>query len=192
MPRGLLINAVELSHRILSQVVTLTDTVIDATCGNGNDTLFLAGLAKNGKVYAFDIALEAIVNTNELIKNHGLQDRVQVIQSDYREISLKVSDQAMAIMFNLGYLPGAPRDTATRLPESLEAVKNSIPLLKEGGVMTIVCYTGHNGGKEEAEAIESYLGTLRQQEFEVTQIRFINQINNPPVLLVVNRLRGMV
>ena len=37
----------------LTEVVTQDDIVVDATMGNGHDTLFLAKLAK--QVYAFDI-----------------------------------------------------------------------------------------------------------------------------------------
>ena len=37
----------------LAQVITKDDVVVDATMGNGHDTLFLAKLAK--QVYAFDI-----------------------------------------------------------------------------------------------------------------------------------------
>ena len=53
----------EMAHDFLSQVITPEDIVVDATMGNGYDTLFLAKLAK--QVYAFDIqeqALEKQVN----------------------------------------------------------------------------------------------------------------------------------
>ncbi len=43
-----------------------SDTVVDATVGNGNDTLLLARLASF--VYGFDIQKEAINNTDSLLK----------------------------------------------------------------------------------------------------------------------------
>ena len=48
----------EMAHDFLAEVVTKEDIVVDATMGNGHDTLFLAKLAK--KVYAFDIQEQAL------------------------------------------------------------------------------------------------------------------------------------
>ena len=53
----------EMAHDFLSEVVTKEDIVVDATMGNGHDTLFLAKLAK--KVYAFDIQEQALEKTQE-------------------------------------------------------------------------------------------------------------------------------
>lgn len=62
-------NAVQLSHEIIKQTVKVGDIVVDATCGNGNDTLLLAKLVGNeGKVFAFDIQNAAIENTNLLLQ----------------------------------------------------------------------------------------------------------------------------
>ena len=43
--------------------------VIDATCGNGNDTLFLAQHVTSGRVHAFDIQETAILNTQQKTKD---------------------------------------------------------------------------------------------------------------------------
>ena len=43
----------ELAHDFLAEIINKEDIVVDATMGNGYDTLFLARLAK--QVYAFDI-----------------------------------------------------------------------------------------------------------------------------------------
>lgn len=43
--------------------------VIDATCGNGFDTLFLAQHVPKGHVYGFDIQQQAIDNTAKKIKS---------------------------------------------------------------------------------------------------------------------------
>ena len=53
----------EMAHDFLAEVVTQDDIVVDATMGNGHDTLFLAKLAK--QVYAFDIQEQALENTQE-------------------------------------------------------------------------------------------------------------------------------
>ena len=40
---------------LIKQHIQDDSIVIDATCGNGNDTLFLAEQVPNGKVFGFDI-----------------------------------------------------------------------------------------------------------------------------------------
>ena len=52
-----MLRPLEMAHAFLSEVITKEDIVVDATMGNGHDTLFLAQLAK--KVYAFDIQEQA-------------------------------------------------------------------------------------------------------------------------------------
>ena len=48
--------AVAFSHQLLKNTVKIGDTVIDATVGKGNDTLFLASLVgKTGQVIGFDV-----------------------------------------------------------------------------------------------------------------------------------------
>ena len=51
----------DLAHTILREAIRPGDTVIDATAGNGHDTVFLAEIVgSNGRVLAFDIQASAI------------------------------------------------------------------------------------------------------------------------------------
>lgn len=69
------------AHHLLEESVCKGDTVIDATCGNGNDTLFLSNtVGENGDVLAFDIQQQAIEKTKEvLIGNARTKDRKSVV-----------------------------------------------------------------------------------------------------------------
>ncbi len=183
-------NAVNLSHLCIQRVVSPGDTVIDATCGNGHDTLFLARLVTSGKVLAFDKSLQAISNTARRLEENRMSHRVRLIQEDFRNLALYVTTPIAAIMFNLGYLPGSSRKTATSPEASSQAIQNAVSLLRTGGVMTIVCYLGHPGGVEETEEVLAITEILDQKEFEVLKVNFINQANNPPVLVVVQKLGG--
>lgn len=59
---------------LLSSVITEGDTAVDATAGNGHDTLFLAQLVgDSGAVYAFDIQQQAVDATIGRLKEHGLE-----------------------------------------------------------------------------------------------------------------------
>lgn len=60
----------EMAHDFLAEVVTQDDIVVDATMGNGHDTLFLAKLAK--QVYAFDIQEQALEKTQERLNQAGM------------------------------------------------------------------------------------------------------------------------
>ena len=58
-----MLRPLQMAHAFLSEVITKEDIVVDATMGNGYDTLFLAQLAK--KVYAFDIQKQALEQTTK-------------------------------------------------------------------------------------------------------------------------------
>lgn len=49
----------------IKEIVSTEDKLIDATCGNGHDTDFLAGLVPDGHVYSFDVQAEAIGTARE-------------------------------------------------------------------------------------------------------------------------------
>lgn len=49
-------NAMQYSHQLLTEIVQPGDVVIDATMGNGHDTLFLSELVQStGRVFSFDV-----------------------------------------------------------------------------------------------------------------------------------------
>ena len=53
---------------------------IDATMGNGHDTLFFSRLAgESGRVLAFDIQPAALESTRELLKDQGMAERAELI-----------------------------------------------------------------------------------------------------------------
>ena len=54
-------------RKYLKPLIKKEDTVVDMTAGNGNDTLFLARLAK--RVLAFDVSEEAIRRSKERTKD---------------------------------------------------------------------------------------------------------------------------
>ena len=68
----------EMAHDFLAEVVTKEDIVVDATMGNGHDTLFLAKLAK--QVYAFDIQEQALEKTKEHLNQAGMTNAQLILQ----------------------------------------------------------------------------------------------------------------
>ncbi len=152
----------ELLHTILRGEIEDGDLAIDATAGNGHDTLFLAKeVGVTGKVIALDIQEIAIEATRSRLKSEGLSDRVSLIQQSHIELSTHAAPRTVkVIVFNFGYLPGADRNLATTTPDSLKALAAATELLKPGGILAAVCYPGHREGAEEAKAVEAFFHSL--------------------------------
>ena len=168
----------EMAHDFLAQVITQEDIVVDATMGNGHDTLFLAKLAK--QVYAFDIQEQALKKTNQRLQAAGLTN-VQLILQGHETVDQFVSELKAAI-FNLGYLPSADKSIITRALEKL------CHMLVKGGRIAIMIYYGHEGGNLEKDAVLNYVSQLPQQEYTATIYRTLNQVNNPPFLVMIEKL----
>ena len=63
---------IHMSHDFLAEVLDDESIVVDATMGNGNDTAFLAGLAK--KVYAFDVQEQALEKTRQRLSDLAIEN----------------------------------------------------------------------------------------------------------------------
>lgn len=174
----------EMAHDFLAQVITKDDVVVDATMGNGHDTLFLAKLAK--QVYAFDIQEQALEKTNQRLQAAGLTN-VQLILQGHETVDQFVSELKAAI-FNLGYLPSADKSVITRPHTTIEALEKLCNRLVKGGRIAIMIYYGHEGGDLEKDAVLNYVSQLPQQEYTATIYRTLNQVNNPPFLVMIEKL----
>ena len=174
----------EMAHDFLSQVITQEDIVVDATMGNGHDTLFLAKLAK--QVYAFDIQEQALEKTSQRIQEAGLTN-VDLILQGHETVDQFVTEVKAAI-FNLGYLPSADKSIITQPQTTLEALEKLCQMLVKGGRIVIMIYYGHEGGDIERDAVMDYVSQLPQQEYTATIYRTLNQINNPPFLVMIEKL----
>ena len=128
----LLRGPVPLSHFMLRQFVHPGDTAVDATCGNGNDTLLLAELVgPSGRVWSFDIQTDAIEQTALKLANAGYGERVELIHGGHETMAGRAATGLGAVVFNLGYLPGGDRTLITRPETTLAACQQALNLLKE-------------------------------------------------------------
>ncbi len=177
------------ARELLEPVLREGSTAVDATCGNGHDTLFLATLVgETGRVLALDIQEQAIKNTRERLAAAGLLPRVTLVQADHSDLARYINSPVAAVMFNLGYLPGGDHNLVTKPETTVRAVQAALLKLDRGGMVTIVVYRGHAGGRAEYEAVFSFLSGLPQREYSVLEYRFINQAGDPPLLLAASRL----
>lgn len=171
-------------HMLLGQVIRPGDTVIDATAGNGHDTLFLAeAVGPDGHVIALDIQEQAIQSTADRLLKAGLSHRVDLHQSSHADLrKIAPSESPSVIIFNLGYLPGADHAIITEATATLEALSASADLLKTGGTLAVICYPGHPGGDHESKAVESFFTT--SEHFRVAKYGMLATKKASPFLLI--------
>ena len=179
---------IDIGKDIINKTVGKGSIVVDATVGNGQDTIKLAELVgETGKVYGFDIQSIAIKNTKKRLIQENLEDRVELINDGHEKIDSYINKEVDFIIFNLGYLPGGDHTIVTRKDSTLEAVEKSLVILKPNGIMLLAVYHGHYEGKIEKKYIDELLKELSQKEFNILKFEFINQINNPPILYAIEK-----
>lgn len=184
----------ELVQDILRPRIPPGATLVDATAGNGNDTIFLARCAgANGRVYAFDLQRIAIERTEGRLRQEGLLARVRLINENHRDMAQHLEETAAghvrAVMFNLGYLPDGDHRITTRSGDTLAALAVTLSLLCVGGLLAVVCYRGHPGGDEEAADVEAWSRELPGAEYEVVEIRPHNRLKSAPFALIIRKAR---
>lgn len=150
--------ATVVAQRRVAEVLGEGDLAVDATAGNGHDTLFLAGrVGVSGRVLAFDIQRAAIDSARRRIEAAGLAGRVGWFCESHALMAERAAAGSVAaVMFNLGYLPGGDHAVITRGEETLRALDAALGVLRPGGVLTVVGYPGHPGGDEEARAVRGW------------------------------------
>lgn len=177
------------AHRLLSDTVSVGDAVMDGTAGNGHDTLLLAKLVGiEGKVWAFDVQEQALQATLGRLKNEGMERQVALILDGHQYAAEYVDQQLAAAVFNFGWLPGSDKSCTTQAQTSIAALDSAVAMLKSGGLLVAVLYPGHEAGREEAAAVETWAAVLPQREYAVLKYGFINQKNRPPYILAVEKL----
>jgi methylase of polypeptide subunit release factors len=154
---------------------------IDATVGNGNDTLYLSDRCKF--VYGFDVQETAINNTKEKLT----KDNVKLILDGHEKIMDYVKEDIDIAVFNLGYLPKGDKSLITKKDTTITAIESSMELLKKGGIILIAAYYGHDGGLEEKNAVEEYITDINEKEFAVSKYNLLNRSNNPPILYLIEK-----
>lgn len=164
---------------------------IDATIGNGNDTLFLAQqVGPQGQVFGFDIQKNAIEKTKERLEQANVLERAQLFLCSHHQIEehlpLALKGQIHAVMFNLGYLPHGDPEIITQPETTISALKTVIDWLSSGGIITVTLYTGHPSGQEECDQVISWASTLSPKSYQVMWQQLINR-NHPPSLLVIEK-----
>ena len=178
----------ELAHQQVAAVLKPGELAIDATAGNGHDTLFLvAQVGQTGRVIAIDIQPAAIQRTAERLQEQGFSNvtLIQRCHGDLLEI-VPASDHGRvgAVMFNLGYLPHGDKSVMTRTGTSLLAIAAALEIVRPSGIVSILAYPGHSGGDDESSAVVQFVSSLDVSKFTVSKTQATSDATSPILIQV--------
>lgn len=171
-----------LIHEYLKQNTKENLLLVDATCGAGNDTLFMAKELNNrGTIIAYDIQEIAIHKTKQLLQNNQFNNIIYKLES-HKNIT-EIPD---LVIYNFGYLPNTAKKITTTLDSSLASVMKMIELISTNPNLFIilVLYPGHTEGKREAIALDHLCKTLPNKEYLVSKYQNYNRSTSPFILTI--------
>lgn len=166
---------IALAKKKWNNLLSQGDVVIDATCGNGYDTLFLAKIVlsdESGYIYGYDIQSKAIENTRALLEKvltaEQLKNTTLFHKSHISFSDIPKNHPIKLIVYNLGYLPGGDKTLTTKATDALISLSSALDRISSDGVISIMCYPGHLEGKKEQEQIESFCAKLPSNQWKVS------------------------
>jgi tRNA G37 N-methylase Trm5 len=174
-------NVVTFAHQTILQHITKNSIVIDATVGNGHDTIFLAKYSKH--VFGFDIQNQAIERTKNQCTKANLSN-VTLFLASHEDITQYVNQKVDAVMYNLGYLPDGDKSITTKATTTIHSILNVLPILKPKGIITITIYIGHEEGKKERIALEEFFLTLDASLYSVVRYQIVNKSLAPYTICI--------
>lgn len=167
------------------KIIRPGDDVIDATLGNGYDTLRLAKIVRGkGKIYGFDIQKKAIENSQKLLRDYAIVEFYEKSHADFGNLTAKL------IVYNLGYLPKGDKSVTTQADTTIKSLESAIKVLQPGGAITLMAYVGHPEGVEEERAVRQFCSQL-PKEFLVVHHTVINREKAPHLYLIGKEADGI-
>lgn len=185
----------DLAHDHWKVLLKPGDCVVDATSGNGHDTLFLANIVLNpqtadnpGTVVAIDNQQLALNNSQKLLKDHLSDFQMEHVffynQCHSSFPSILQKESVTLFVYNLGYLPGGNKNLTTAAPTTLQSLKSAVSLIAPGGAISITCYPGHEAGKPEEEIVLNFAVSLDPLTWSCCHHRWVNRRNAPSLFLI--------
>lgn len=169
-------------HQILKDTFKGQDNliIIDATCGNGHDTLFLAQNFPKSQIHALDFDLVAIKNTKKNCNNYK---NIIYHNMNYKYIN-KITKNVDIILYNTGYLPRSKIDLSLfSIEDLLISLKKSLSILKPTGIIVLMIYQGHDAGKS-LEAVTNFCKNLNKYEYISFVYKTLNTSLAPSLILI--------
>ncbi|MCD8482316.1 MAG: hypothetical protein LR015_06400 [Verrucomicrobia bacterium] len=175
------------AHQLLSALLEPGDIAVDATCGNGKDTLLLAQLCGSaGTVFACDIQKTALQNTSDALRNAGLDRQVALIHGCHSQWDSLLPPQhkgrIRTFVYNLGYLPRGDKNLTTASTTTLQSLDCAVDWLRPDGALLVVAYPGHPAGLLEFHAVQAWFERQRDMGWVVTRFHSAGVAQRGPEL----------
>jgi hypothetical protein len=178
---------IDLAHSFWKSFLKKGDIVIDATCGNGHDSLFLVNLTiteNEGLFFGFDIQKKAIENTFKLLQeslSSNQLKRVNLFQRSHEDFS-NINANPKLIVYNLGYLPLSDKNIITTKETTLKSLQSALDIIAPQGAIGIICYRRHIGGLDEEQGILEFLKDLNHNTWEICYHNWLNKELSPTLI----------
>jgi Predicted O-methyltransferase len=177
-------------HHLLLPYVKRGNVLIDGTCGNGLDTLFLAqNSPTTAKVIGIDIQGRAIENTEKLLEESQLISKVSLVQRNHLDIESWLKEARFDVgMLNLGYLPHGDKQITTEAENTVLTLKKWLVRLRLHGALSVTCYPGHEEGQAEYQQVADFLKSLSGKYFQVLRLDGWNR-ESAPIPFLIERIK---
>lgn len=185
-----------LTRRVWKCVVQKGDAVIDATCGNGYDTFamlkMVADKSQKGRVYALDLQDVALQNTRSLL-DESLDDNEKELVELFATCHSKMEEvlprniTVRLVAFNLGYLPGGDKTMITKSETTLLGLEAAERVVAPGGLISLLVYVGHPGGREELETVQAFASRLPVDKWSSCKLEMLNKPLAPIIVFLFKR-----
>lgn len=161
----------------------------------------------NGRLYCLDIQDIAIQSTRKAFQESGKynerleNEQIKLVCASHVTFPSELGPESVtAIVYNLGYLPGDPNfksrpaveikeldnpkyDTSARIQtqssSTLKSIEAALPLIKQGGLISITAYPLHKGGAEETSQVQAMLAGLDVNTWRVYCHQSLNKPLSP-------------
>lgn len=184
---------------------------VDATCGNGNDTFFLAerlfeltgASRRDWSVLGLDVQESALESARNFLLSCPGRDRVRLVRKGHEHLAELLDEHARleeeagrqrpvaaCVMYNLGFLPRSDKRVVTRRQSTLASLEAAVTALSPGGVLVVHAYGGHAGGAEELEAVDAWCASLPCDEWLAARYAVANKRRNPEALYLAQKRAG--
>jgi hypothetical protein len=179
-----------LSHNLIKNFLKKDYICVDATLGNGYDTLFLANLFRKynlKKIIGFDIQKKAIENSTAFLKKNiddSILKNIFFYLDSHENFSKYLNEKVNLFIYNLGYLPRSDKTITTLADSTIKSLKSAFEYLSDTSAICITLYPGHLNGEVEKNEVLKYLETADYKKYSILHYNWINKDKSPSVIWI--------
>ncbi|MDQ0160908.1 class I SAM-dependent methyltransferase [Alkalibacillus salilacus] len=175
------------AHQWISDTLKSGDIAVDATLGNGHDSVALSKeVGSNGLIYSFDIQQSAIDQAQSLFTQSNINN-ITSIKLGHEQAKDYLIEQGITsiggVIFNLGFLPGGDESITTQADSTIQAIEGLFELLMPHRMIVIVIYPGHDSGQIEKDLLIQHLQNQPAAKMDVAMYHMVNRSNKAPFVV---------